>query len=260
MPSALRLTSINAMRSSALAAVVGFALSLAGCLHAQADFRSSGSHLGIGLVDVSADRASALKLGEPRGVEVRTVQENSPAAASGIEAGDVLLTYNGEEILSAPQLGRLVRETPPGRKVKIQYWRQGKTKTLVVAPAASDSTPQEQYPAGDPQTWGVTNVPKMLMIWDNLPLGIECEPIDSQLAEYFGVPSGILVRQIAKGLPGEKAGIRAGDVIVSVDTRTVTSTRDFVSYLRTQGQPGKSIVIKLVRDHKPRTIAIGLNE
>ncbi len=253
-------TSTNAMRPRKLAAVFGLALSLAVCLHAQADSRSSGSRLGIGLIDISADRASALKLGESRGVEVRTVQENSPAAAAGIETGDILLTYNGEEILSAPQLGRLVGETPPGRKVKIQYWRQGKTKTLVAAPAASESAPPEQYSAADLQAWGVTNVPKMLMIWDNLPLGIECEPIDSQLAEYFGVPNGILVRQIAKGMAGEKAGIRAGDVIVGVDTRTVTSTRDFVSYLRTQGQPGKSIVIKLVRDHKPRTIAIGLNE
>lgn len=260
MARALRLISTNRMRSSVLAAILSVAFYLPGSLFAQAELRGSGSHLGIALVDISADRASALKLGEPRGVEVRSVQENSPAAAAGIEAGDILLTYNGEEILSAPQLGRLVGETPIGRKVKIQYWRQGKTKSLIVAPVASENVPPEQYSAADLQTSGVTNVPKMLMVWDNLPLGIECEPIDSQLAEYFGVPSGILVRQIAKGMPGEKAGIRAGDVIVSVDTRTVTSTRDFVSYLRTQGQPGKSIVIKLVRDHKPRTIAIGLNE
>ena len=109
------------------------ALLLSGISSAQSGpYRLSGGHLGVGLTDIDADRASALKLGEPRGVEVRSVQPDSPADQAGIAPGDVLLTYNSEEILSAPQLGRLVIETPAGRKVKMQYWRQGKTKSVIV--------------------------------------------------------------------------------------------------------------------------------
>src|SRR5579883_1998931 len=99
------------------------ALLVAGLIFAQ-DFVPTGSHLGVRLTPITADRASALRLGEPRGVEVQFVQPESPAAKAGIRVGDVLLTYNNEEILSPQQVGRLVAETPPGRKIKIQCWRE----------------------------------------------------------------------------------------------------------------------------------------
>ena len=68
-------------------------------------------YLGIALGDIDADRAGVLKLGDERGVEVVQVEDGSPADNYGIRSGDVLLTYNGETILSVQQLGRLVRET-----------------------------------------------------------------------------------------------------------------------------------------------------
>ena len=157
-----------------------------------------------------ADRAGALKLGETRGVEVQRVQENSPAEIAGIKPGDVLLTYNSEDILSAPQVGRLVSETPPGRRVKVQYWRNGKIRTTTVVPVSSQERPGDVLsPFADMQALNAPNIPRMLMLWENLALGIECEPIGSQLAEYFGVPSGILIREVAKNLAGDKAGLRA---------------------------------------------------
>jgi serine protease Do len=237
------------------------ALLLAGLLAAQPEARTYGTHLGVNLLDVSADRANAIKLGEPRGVEVKNVQQGSPAEAAGLRAGDVLLTYNDEDILSAPQLGRLVGETPPGRKVKIQYWREGKVKNTVVAPAlAEPKMPDASSPILDARALNVPDFPRMLMLWDNLALGIECEPIDSQIAQFFGVQSGILIRQVAHGMIGDRAGLRAGDVITSVDTRMVTAPKDLISYLRTRNQPDKALVIQIVRDHKPRSLAISLSE
>ena len=92
--------------------------------------------------------------------------------------------------VSAPQLGRLVSETPPGRKVKVQYWREGKTRTTTVVPVSLQEKPGDALsPLTEMQALNVPNIPRMLMLWENLALGIECEPIDSQLAEYFGVPS-----------------------------------------------------------------------
>jgi len=238
------------------------ALTLSAGLFAQPEYKLPGSHIGVSVVEITPDRASALHLGEPRGVEIKGVQENSPAAASGLQAGDVLLTYNTEEILSPPQLGRLVSETPAGRKVKVQYWRSGKEKSAVLVPAAA-AEPKAADSADtvlDSQALNVPNIPRMLMLWDNLALGIECEPIDSQIAQYFGVTSGILIRQVGKGYVGEKAGLKAGDVITSIDTRTVAAPRDLISYLRTQSQPGKAMVIQVVRDRKPRTFTFSLTE
>ena len=218
-------------------------------------------HLGVILTDIDSDRAASLKLDRQGGVEVRSVEENSPADRAGFEAGDVLLTYNSEEILSGLQVGRLVNETPAGRKVKIEYWRHGKTKTAVVTLAASapratdDATPN---PIAGPAAWNVPDIPRMLMVWQNLALGIEFEPLDGQLAQYFGVPGGVLIRRAEPGFAGERAGLRAGDVITGIDTRLVATPRDLISYLRTEHQPGKILRITVMREHKPRSFTINL--
>jgi serine protease Do len=236
---------------------------VAGLLFAQTEAPPvSGSHLGVGLMTVDADRAAALKLGEPRGVEVKTIQPDSPAEKAGIRPSDVLLTYNGEEILSAPQLGRLVSETPAGRKVKVQYWREGKTHTTVAIPAAGEpkAAADSPSPVLDARALNVPDFPRILMLWDNVALGIECEPIDSQLAQFFGVQSGILIRQVGKGMIGDRAGLKAGDVITSVDTRVVAVPKDLISYLRTRNEPGKALVVQVVRERKQRTFTIPLSE
>ncbi len=95
------------------------------------------SYIGVAINDITPDRVAALKLDNDRGVEVLRVREGSPADKAGIHVGDVLLTYNGETILGARQLIRLVSETPEGRHVKIQYLRDGKTQTAVVLTTAA---------------------------------------------------------------------------------------------------------------------------
>jgi serine protease Do len=225
----------------------------------QVQFYAPGVHLGVILTEIDADRASVLKLGVPRGVEVRAVQANGPAANAGIAAGDVLLAYNGEEVLSAPQLGRLVSETLPGRTVKIQCWREGKLKTVAVT-FPSATTASEPRPDIGLRPWDVADFPRMLMLWQNATLGIECEPIESQIAEYFGVRSGILVRRVERGFPGGRAGLKAGDVITGIDTTSLAAPRDLISYLRTRHQSSKVLSLDIVRDHKPRTISINLTE
>jgi serine protease Do len=220
------------------------------------------SHLGVGLKTVDADRANVLKLGTPRGVEILSIAEGGAADQAGFKPGDVLLTYNGEQILSTPQIGRLVSETPPGRKIKIDYWRDGKNRsaTVLMLGFGATSSDTSQSPPVATIPLGVPDFPRMLMLWDNVGLGVECEPIDGQIAEYFGVPHGTLIRHVEKGYPAEKAGLRAGDVILSVDTRVVAAPRDLISYLRTQTSPGRTLSIQIVRDHKQRTISLSFAE
>jgi serine protease Do len=235
-------------------------LLVAGLLAAQEYGSPSGGYLGVRVLNMDPDRASALKLGEARGVEIRAVQPGSPAEKAGLREGDVVLNYNGQEILSAIQFGWLVSETSPGSKVKLQYWREGKMHTAQVtvggAGKAGDGTP----PVLEERALGVPDFPRILTVWDNLALGIECEPIDSQLAEFFGVQSGILIRHVAKGMVGDRAGLKAGDVITSVDTREIAVPKDLISYLRTRNEPNKSLVIRIVRDRKPKMFTISLQE
>src|SRR5438270_1714872 len=120
---------------------LGAFLTLGGRIQAQSDLfphaqtanqvRNQISYLGVNLVDVDADRIARLKLSEERGVEVVYVEEGSPANNAGVKRGDVLLSYNGENVLGTQQFIRLVRETPPGRKVRMQLWRDGKAQTVL---------------------------------------------------------------------------------------------------------------------------------
>ena len=253
------------MRVVAWISAVALCLSAAAAQAPPLQYHPNGSYLGVRLTDITPDRASALHLGDARGAEVRFVQENSPASQCGIKEGDVLLTYNGENILSAQQLGRLVGETPPGRKVKIQYWRSGKTLAIM---ATLDPIPARLADAGGNGDFGfpafhplsIADIPRMLIVWDNSPLGIESEPIESQLAQYFGVRSGVLIRAVASNSPADKAGIKAGDVITSIGTRSVAGPHDLISYMRAQQRPIATISVELVRDHKPLSKEITLDE
>jgi serine protease Do len=221
--------------------------------------QSAKSHLGVGLRDVDPDRARELNMEDARGAEVVHVLEGSPAERAGLKPGDVLLTYNGENILGAMQLGRLVAETPAGRKVKIQYWRNGKVQTAtVITDAAKGSGANFPSVFSGPElpNWAITDVPSPLLVWKNAVLGIECEPVDSQLAKYFGVKDGVLVRSVDKDSAGYKAGLRAGDVITAIGDHRVAEPRDVISYMRMQHQPGKPIPIALTREHNQLSLVV----
>jgi len=217
-----------------------------------------GVYLGVRLAEIDADRARALKLDEERGVEVVKVEPDSPAERAGLKAGDVLLSYNGENILGAQQLGRLVSETPSGRKVRIQFWRDGKMQTTTAVLAESrESTSLKDLNIRIPQMQVVMpDFPNAMLVWTSPALGIECEPVDAQLAEYFGVKRGVLVRSVEKGSAADKAGLRAGDVVTAVGERSVTSPRDVVSGVRTQRRAGKPITVAVVREHKELTLSV----
>src|SRR5579884_1912302 len=173
---------------------------------------SEGSYLGLHLLDLDADRAKALRLPEVRGVEVAAVVEGSPADTGGIRKGDVLISYNGENIVGAQQFVRLVQETPQGRKVKIQLWREGKTQTVAVVTGAPRYGAQAPgwftFNSSDPPPFAFSDVPTPMLVWKNSVFGIECEPVESQLAQYFGVRRGVLIRSVDSGSAAEKAGLR----------------------------------------------------
>lgn len=219
--------------------------------------------LGVGVTDVDPDRVSRLKLNEERGVEVTRVGEDSPADKAGIEPGDVILSYSGENVLSSPQFVRLVRETPPGRKVKLQLWRNEKTHiiwvTVGVAPAQefripahfTDFTvPGMRYPP-------MMDIPMPILVWRNTVLGALLEELDKPMAHYFGVKGGMLVRSVDAGSPAERAGLKAGDVITSIGSSPVLSARDLTSYFRSpQHRFDNPTPIVAMRDHKEVTVSI----
>jgi serine protease Do len=215
---------------------------------------AGGSYLGIGAQEINAERAKELKLSEVRGVEVTRVEEDSPAAKAGLKQGDVVLQYNGERVEGTEQFVRLVRETPPGRQATLVISRNGATQTVTATLGERkdfayrfstgpefqqdmnklraelgrmrlDSRFQQdmarlQAELGEMRL-RLPDMPEPFMAWRSPVLGVEAETLTSQLAEFFGVKQGVLVRSVTKDSAAEKAGIKAGDVIVRVENEEV---------------------------------------
>jgi serine protease Do len=220
-----------------------------------------GSYIGVMMQEVDGERAKALKLGEAAGVEITVVEQDGPAEKAGLKVGDVVLKFNGQRVDGNEQFARMVRETPSGREVKLEINRGGVAQTMMVRVAQRKAARVE---------WGnsqgmpahieirMPEMPRSFMQMRSSMLGLEAESIDGQLAQYFGVKDGVLVRSVSKGSAAEKAGIRAGDVMIKIEDAHIATPTDIMSRLRTLH--GKPVPIVLIRDHKELTVSLTVAE
>jgi serine protease Do len=228
--------------------------------------RAGTSYLGIGALDVTPERAKVLNLKEDRGVEVTTVQEDSPAAKAGVKQGDVIVEYNGEKVEGVDQLLRLVSESPVGRQVKVAVWRNGGTENLTLTVGArrgmvieTPNGPVTVPPIPSVPPLPPIDIPRFEMSYQSPLIGIEGESLapDGQLADFFGVKDGVLVKSVIRNSAAEKAGLKAGDVIVKVDDSKVTSPREITSVLRSKGSKN-TFTLTVVRNKKEMAVTVTL--
>jgi serine protease Do len=235
---------------------------------------SPASYMGVNLADIDNDRARTLKLRDVHGVEITRIEDNSPAAKAGLKIGDVVLEYNGQRVEGMEQFGRFVRETPAGREVKLVVSRDGNPQTVPVTLA-----PRKDALRGGAtfsSTWPGSmrefhfNMPEINMPEINIdipqiysmsrtsPLGVEAESLSPQLAEFFGVKEGVLVRSVVKDSAAEKAGIKAGDVITKVDQEKVTSAPDLSGAIRS-ARSKATFSVQIVREHREMTLNVTMD-
>jgi serine protease Do len=231
---------------------------------------SGTSYLGIGVRDISSDRAKTLNLKEVRGAEITSVDENSPSEKAGLKAGDVVLEFNGAPVEGVEQFIRLVHETPPGRSAKLVVWRNGATQDITVT--VGERQGNLVNPGGPMQLPDLSQLPNLPPNFPNIPpidiprfqfsgqsamLGIEGESLgqERQLADFFGVKDGVLVRQVIRNSPAEKAGLKAGDVITKVNSATVDSTRDITAQLRAT-RSSRTVALTVVREKREMPLTV----
>ena len=220
-----------------------------------------GTYLGVSLAEIDSKRASELKLKGPSGVEITRVEEGSPAEKAGLKPGDVVLEYNGERVEGMEQFGRLVRETPPGRDVKLLISRNGVNQTVVANLATRRLRPFSGNfgPGFEMPEFHMPDMPQIFTTLRNPLLGVEAESLGPQLAAYFGVKQGVLVRSVVKDTAAEKAGIKAGDVIIKVDGAAVGSPGELSAAVRTASAK-RSFSIDLMRDHKEMSLSVTIED
>ena len=225
---------------------------------------SSPTYVGIFVAEIDGSRAKALKLREERGVEVTKVEDDSPAFKAGLKVGDVVLDYNGQRVEGIEQFRRFVRETPGNREVKLQVSRDGNVQSMMVKVGLRKGIEPAIAMIAPPRMVEVPEVrierPGMMM-WSRTALGVEADSIEGQLATYFGVKEGVLVRSVVKSSAAEKAGLRAGDVIVKIDDSRVTTAGELTRAVRSaRSASKKSFPIVVMREKKETTLTVMVDD
>src|SRR5947209_5103103 len=223
------------------------------------------SYLGVDIRDVTTDRLAALKLKEERGVEITMVDADAPAGKAGLKEHDVILDFNGTAVESEEQIRRLIREVPPGRTVTLGISRDGAPMKISVQLAdhgtvVAQARPRIIVPTPRVQVFprNGMDLPFQIQTYSSV-LGVQTESLTRQLGEYFGVKDGegVLVRSVEKGSAAEKAGLKAGDVIVKADNEKLTDRSDLSHILRNHRTGGKMTVV-VMRDKHEQTLTVTL--
>lgn len=227
-------------------------------------------YLGVLVGDVDADTAAKLKLKEVRGAIVTLIDHDAPAGQIGLKINDVITQLNGQQIEGAEQLRRMLHEIPPGRKVTLVISRDGIDQTLNtemgdhkkivegfwshlgngddVLPA---NGPGMNLLTGDATTGTAL---RFSVFGSTLKVGAMVEPLTSQMAEYLGVSSGLMVKQVAHKTEAATAGLKAFDVILKVGTDNIATIADWERALH--ANQGKPVQVTILRDKKQQTLTL----
>jgi serine protease Do len=246
-----------------------------------------GSRIGVSIRDV--EEADGQAKGAPAGVVVEDVTADGPAGKAGVRKGDVIAEFDGERVRSVRQLTRLVQETPAGRTVQAALIRDGQKTTVSITPAESVEFSLDRFedlgdlargfryrygappappqppaapPAPAPRVAPSVPVPPVAptppAIWDfdgmfgggGTRLGMTVGTLTPQLAEYFGAKDGVLVTSVAADSTAAKSGLRAGDVITSINGSAVADPGDVRRRIQ-RLDDGDAFTLDVVRDRKP---------
>jgi serine protease Do len=229
---------------------------------AASDTSSSYGYLGVAVIPVDDNLAASLGMPETRGALVDDVQPHSPAAKAGLKPNDVVLQFDGVDVGGSADLGVLVSQAQPGHKSSLAIFRHGKvihlSAILSARPKLTGSIPMSRVDLFSP-SFLMPDLPSPALRWHSQFAGIEYEGVDSQLAEFFGVKQGVLIRFVLPNSIGQRAGLKAGDVLVKCNGRPISDPRELAVSLQQQAAAGRDVSIEVVRNHKSRSLLLSLH-
>jgi serine protease Do len=204
---------------------ISFAIPIDEAMRVGEQLRASGrvtrGRIGVGIAEVTKDVAEPLGLPRAAGALVRNVENGGPAEKGGIEAGDIILRYDGKPIERSTDLPRMVGNTKPGTKVPVTVWRKGANRELsvTVAEMQPEAGARAQNGNRPQQTPGAGAAPQ------SNALGLVVADIPEDRKALLRIKNGVLVEAV-DGLAA-RAGMRAGDVILSLNNQDVVGAKPF---------------------------------
>ena len=250
--------------------------------------RAAQGYLGVDIRDIGEEQISSLRLKDAKGAEIVGMDHDGPACKSGMQMHDVILQMNGQTIEGEEQLRRLLRETPAGRQVSFLIVRDGQQRTISAQMANRGEVERKawenHYTVPEPLDGSSGYVPKhgngffksspspstslkgthsflgTSMIVSSSYTGAKLEVMGPQLAEFFGAQgsAGLLVRQVDPNSPAAAAGLKAGDVVVKVNSMQIVNGSDWSKTIHENR--GKPVNVIVLRDKKEQTLTLTPDE
>jgi serine protease Do len=213
--------------------------------------------LGVSISDMTSRQARKMNLKTEDGAYIDHVGEDSPAEKAGLKEGDVIVEFNGKTINDAGDLRRFVRRSAPGTSASVVVVRKDEKKTLQVT---LGKTPREPY------TYGVVPpvppvMPYLRALRGSSIEGMNLSDLNKQLGEYFEAPNGrgVLVEEVDRNSSAEKAGFKAGDVIIRVGKESVEDTHDIWDALQ-DSKDGDKAEVEIIRKGARKSLTLEIDQ
>ncbi|PCF97316.1 DegQ family serine endoprotease [Vreelandella nigrificans] len=206
------------------------------------DGQVSRGWLGVMIQPVSRDLAESFGMDDAIGALIADLDPEGPAAQGGLQAGDVIIEVNGDEVDRSSTLPRLIGRAAPGSEVELTLMRDGEQVTEMVELGSWPDAEGVQSASGSN---------------NQTRLGVAVAEIDEATRERLNISGGVEVRQVEPDSVASQAGLRPGDVLVSIDHRSVSSADELLRIV--EGLPNdRAIPLRLYRDGRSLFVALRL--
>jgi|GEM_PF-3956849 len=205
------------------------------------------AYLGLSVMVIEDDDPDT-----PEGVIIDDVHEDTGAQKAGLQAGDRIVAIDGVSVKDLEDLRDALKAYLPGDTVQVAVFREGQEMSLAVALGERTARFGLAKPF-DGNKWVV------LISEDRAYLGIHTLPLSKQLAEYFGVESGLMITEVMADSPAQSAGLQAGDIILRWFDEAIVSTRDLLKRLG-KAKEGDDIELLIQRRDRQFSIPVTLGK
>ena len=217
-------------------------------------------YLGVAAQEISPQMAQAMGLPTANpsedGALVAAISPNSPAFRAGLQPGDVITKVDGATVTNPSDLADDIANVGPGQDAAITYIRNGKSRDISVAVTTMPANPDAGFQSGgDNQTAPAANPS---------PLGLTLAPLTPDARSQLNLPGntqGAVIAQVKPNSPADQAGLQPGDLLVGVNTQTITSPDDAIAAIKTARTAGSSAVaLRIIRQGQALFVGIALGK
>ncbi len=232
---------------------LSFAIPIDVAMQVADQLRSGGKvtrgRIGVTIQELTRELAESFGLSKPNGALISSVEKNAPADKAGIQASDVILSFDGKPVNSSNDLPRMVAAVKPGTKVVVELWRKGETKKVTVEVAEMPEDGKLARTGKKPSEDGAETVSR---------LGISVMELNAEQLEELQVVGGLLVQDV-RGSAARAAGLHQGDVLLAIGNIQIRSLAQFNELLK-QVPNGRNVALLVRRGDNALYVAIKLDE